>query len=77
MLQVFQLSSQTIEDALEVGLSIILFGTGDVNKDFYVIPGRWSRQELVDKIPNDIWNNLNLDEYHFIDGTELKRSKKD
>ena len=66
--------SQTIEDAIEGGLSIIFFGTSDRNGDFYVIAGRWSRQELVDKIPDDIWDNLKLDEYHFIDDTPLQRS---
>lgn len=76
-LQGLKLSSHTIEDAIEEGLSVILFRTGDGTTDFYVIPGRWSRQELMNKIPDDIWNNLNLDEYHFIDGSELKRSQKE
>lgn len=76
LLQISPSSSRTIEDTVEVGLSIILFRTGNGDTDFYVIPGRWSRQELVDKIPDEIWNNLKLNEYHFIDGTELKRSQK-
>ena len=72
--QISPSSSQTIENTIEEGLSIILFGTGDGNTDSYVIPGRWSRQELVDKIPDDIWDNLKLDEYRFIDDTPLQRS---
>ena len=63
---------ETCSDGGMLGLSVILFGWND----FYVIPGYLSRQEQVDKIPDDIWNSLKLEEYQFADGTPLKRSQK-
>lgn len=52
-------------------LSIIFFG----DEDFYVVSGRHSRQEIVDSIPNEVWDNLGGIQYSFLDGTPVKRSK--
>lgn len=53
------------------GLCIIQFG----EEDFYSVPGRYTRQELVDMVPDEVWNNLTK-EYHFGDGTLVKRTSK-
>lgn len=52
----------------EKGLSIVLFG----GEDFYVVPGCHSRQELVKKVPDDVWNGLRRREYYFTDGTVVR-----
>ena len=55
------------------GLSVIVFG----KDDYHVLPGCWTRQELIDMIPNDVWKKLpNWRAYHFSDGTPVRRSKK-
>ncbi len=51
------------------GLSVVVFGY----EDFYVVPNRWSRQELIDKIPDDVWNRLSHHEFYFSDGVPVRR----
>lgn len=51
------------------GFSVVVFGY----EDFYVVPGRWSRQELIDKIPDDVWNRLSHHDYYFSDGVPVRR----
>ena len=63
------LDAQTFTKDNVVELSIIIFG-----KDtFYATPGCWSRQELVNKVPKEIWNDLQDKEYQFTDGTIVKK----
>ena len=53
------------------GLSMVLFGQSGL---FYVVPGCWSRQELMDKVPDEIWNSLRS-RYYFTDGTVVRRNQ--
>jgi hypothetical protein len=53
------------------GLSMILLG----NYDYYVLPGCWTRQELIDKIPNNVWKRLSYKKFFFSDDTSVRRSK--
>ena len=53
---------------LEKGLSVVLFE----GEDFYVIPGRHSRRELVNKMPYNLWTDLHRDEYRFADGKKVR-----
>ena len=59
------------------GLSVILFLNDSESNpfNFYVIPGCWTRQELINKIPDDVWNRLPRMKYRFTDGTEVIRRK--
>lgn len=52
-------------------LSVIFFG----DEDFYVVPGRHSRQEIVDSVPDEVWQNLGGTQYSFLDGTPVKRKR--
>ena len=62
----------TNPESLIEGMSVVVFGF----EDFCVVPGRWSRQELIDKIPDDVWNRLSHHVYHFSDGVPVRRSAK-
>lgn len=56
----------------KIDLTVALLGP----KSYYVIPGRCSRQELINQIPDDVWNGLPFDKYEFTDGTLVKMRKK-
>ena len=54
------------------GMSVVLFGSDDL----YVVPGCWSRQELINQIPDDVWNRLSHKRYGFTNGTFVRRKQK-
>lgn len=58
-------------DWVKSDLSIIFWG----DNDFYVVPGRHSRQEIVDSIPDEVWRNLGGVKYFFLDGAPVKRKR--
>ncbi len=64
-------STETLENnQIKDDLSIMFFG----DKDFHVVSGRHPRQEIVDSVPDVVWQNLGEIQYSFLDGTPVKRS---
>lgn len=64
--------SKSLDEKRDIeGISFIQFGY----EDFYTIPGRHTRNELLDLIPPDVLNNLHM-EYHFTDGTPVNSKKQ-
>ena len=59
-------------DLNDEGMSAIIFNEGEY---LYFLPGRRSRQELVDAIPVREWRSLREDR-HFADGTPVRKSRE-
>ena len=57
------------------GISVVFFMGDDDFVDFYFIPGCGTRQELIDRIPDDFWNRQRYINFHFTDGTEVVRKR--
>ena len=57
------------------GFSVVFFIADYRSVDLCFLPGCGTRQELIDKIPDDVWNRQRHVNYHFIDGTKVIRKR--